>query len=342
MTDLRQAKPFGRTGFDVTPLALGTSSWGQLRPGESGDERDARILEVADAFFAGALETDLLDTSNMYGPTDSGHLSELFVGRALATTRASVGGEGAASGASSATGSALDRLVVQTKLDRDVETDDFSGARMWRSIEESLPRLGVDRVDVLYLHDPEVAGFEAVMEPGGAVEALVAMKQQGIAASIGISGGPVGMLQRFVETDIFDALVTHNRWTVLDRSASDLFDAAAARSVGVSNAAPYGGGVLTGRAESAGSYGYRPIRPEMAAALERLRAICDRYGIAMSAAALGFSLREPRVHTTIVGASSMSSWTRAVADATAAAAIPEEAWAEIDALTEGVPAHDAE
>ena len=329
MTDLRQTKPFGRTGFDVTPLALGTSSWGQLREGESGDERDTRIREVADAFFAEALETNLLDTSNMYGPTDAGHLSELFVGQALAR-------------AGDAAGAAASGLVIQTKLDRDVASGDFGGDRMRRSLEESLSRLGVDRIDVLYLHDPEVVGFDAVMAPGGAVEALVAMKEQGLATSIGISGGPVDMLQRFVETDLFDALVTHNRFTVLDRSAGALLDAATARNVGVSNAAPYGGGVLTGRPESAGTYGYRPIRPATAAALERLRAICDRYGVAMSAVALGFSLRDPRVHTTIVGASSMGSWTRAVADATVAAAVPEELWAELADLTAGVPPYDAE
>lgn len=332
MTPLSQTTPFGRTGFDVTPLALGTSSWGQLREGESGDERDARILEVADAFFAGSLETNLLDTSNMYGPTDAGHLSELFVGRALAQA-----GGADAVGASTASG-----LVIQTKLDRDVASGDFSGDRMRRSLEESLSRLGVDRIDVLYLHDPEVVGFDAVMESGGAVDALVVMKEQGLATSIGISGGPVGMLQRFVETDLFDALVTHNRFTVLDRSADALLDAATARNVGVSNAAPYGGGVLTGRPESARTYGYRPIRPGMAAALERLHAICDRYGVAMSAVALGFSLRDTRVHTTIVGASSMSSWTRAVDDATAAASVPESLWAELADLTEGIPPHDAE
>ena len=316
----------------MTPLALGTSSWGQLREGEPGDERDARILEVADAFFAGSLETNLLDTSNMYGPTDAGHLSELFVGQALARAGGTdAGGPSAASG-----------LVIQTKLDRDVASGDFSGDRMRRSLEESLSRLGVDALDVLYLHDPEVVGFDTVMAPGGAVEALVAMKERGLATSIGISGGPVGMLQRFVETDLFDALVTHNRFTVLDRSAEALLDAATARNVGVSNAAPYGGGVLTGRPGSAATYGYRPIRPDMAAALERLRAICESHGVAMSAVALGFSLRDPRVHTTIVGASSMSSWTRAIADATAAAAVPESLWAELADLTDGIPPHDAE
>ncbi|MCS5720001.1 aldo/keto reductase [Herbiconiux sp. CPCC 205763] len=325
MTDLRQTRPFGRTGFDVTPLALGTSSWGQLRAGESGDERDARILEVAQAFFADALDTNLLDTSNMYGPTDAGHLSELFVGQALAQAG------GVATG-----------LVIQTKLDRDTTTDDFSGYRMRRSLEESLDRLGLDRVDVLYLHDPEVVGFDAVMEPGGAVEALVEMKEQGLATSIGISGGPVDMLQRFIETDLFDALVTHNRFTLLDRSAGALLDAATERNVGVSNAAPYGGGVLTGELSLAGRYGYRPIRPEMAAALARLRSICEQHGVAMGALALGFSLRDPRVHTTIVGASSLDRWTQAVADATAAAAVPEEVWAELADLADGVPPHDAE
>ncbi|WP_382306542.1 aldo/keto reductase [Herbiconiux sp. UC225_62] len=328
MTDLRQTRAFGRTSFEVTPLTLGTSSWGQLRRGESGDERDARILEIADAFFAGALDTNLLDTSNMYGPTDAGHLSELFVGRALAQAG---GPAGAAPG-----------LVIQTKLDRDTVTDDFSGDRMRRSLEESLSRLGLDRIDVLYLHDPEVVGFDAVMEPGGAVEALVAMKEQGLATAIGISGGPVDMLQRFVETDLFDALVTHNRFTLLDRSAGPLLDAATARTVGVSNAAPYGGGVLTGEPSLAGRYGYRPISTERAAALARLREISERHGVAMGALALGFSLRDPRVHTTIVGTSSLPRWTQAVTDATAAAAVPEEVWAEVADLADGLRPHDAE
>ncbi|SDZ14912.1 aldo/keto reductase [Herbiconiux ginsengi] len=324
MTDLRQTRPFGRTGFDVTPLALGTSSWGRVRAGESGDERDARILEVAHAFFAGALETDLLDTSNMYGATDAGHLSELFVGRALAQA-----------------GGVAPGLVVQTKLDRDTVTDDFSGRRMRRSLEESLDRLGLDRVDVLYLHDPEVVGFETVMEPGGAVDALVQMKEQGLATAIGISGGPVDMLLRFIETDLFDALVTHNRFTLLDRSAAPLLDAAADRNVGVANAAPYGGGVLTGEPGLAGRYGYRPISAARAAALSRLREIAERHGLAMGALALGFSLRDPRVHTTIVGASSLDRWTQAVTDATAAASVPEEVWAELADLADGLPPHDA-
>ncbi|GAA2224296.1 aldo/keto reductase [Herbiconiux moechotypicola] len=308
-----ERRRFGRTGFAVTPLALGTSSWGAPRDGESDLDRDRRVGEVGDAFFAGRLATNLVDTSNIYGPAPEGPLAELLLGAAAARA-----GSGAASG-----------LVLQTKLDRDLATDDFGADRMWRSLEESLTRLGVERVDVLYLHDPEVVGFESVMTPGGAVEALVEMKRQGVTASIGISGGPVDMLQRFVETDLFDALITHNRFTLLDRSADELLDAAAARDVGVANAAPYGGGVLTGRPEFAGSYGYRPITEAQSAELRRLAAVAERFGVPISALALGFSLREPRIHTTVVGASSLSSWNRATTDALAAATAPAALWDEL-------------
>jgi D-threo-aldose 1-dehydrogenase len=167
------------------------------------------------------------------------------------------------------------------------------------------------------------------MAPGGAVEALVAMKEQGLATAIGISGGPVGMLQRFVETDLFDALVTHNRFTLLDRSADALLDASAARNVGVTNAAPYGAGILTGDPRLADRYGYRPIHPEVRAAYDRMRALCDEAGVEIAAAALQFSMREPRVHATIVGPGRIERI--AETERWATAAIPEDLWPALEA-----------
>jgi len=301
-------RPFGRAGVAVTPLAIGTSSWGEERAGESAEERSARIATMADAFFAGRLPSNLLDTSNMYGA----HHSEEHIGAAIARA-----------------GGVPEGLVVQTKLDRDTATGDFSGDRMRASVAESLERLGLDRIPVLYLHDPENIGFEAAMESGGPVDAIVAMKEQGLADAIGISGGPVDMLQRFVETDLFDALVTHNRFTLLDRSADALLDASAARNVGVTNAAPYGAGVLTGDPRFAGSYGYRPIHPETKAALDRMIVLCAEAGVELAAAALQFSMRDPRVHATIVGPGRVERI--AETERWATASIPEELWPALEA-----------
>jgi D-threo-aldose 1-dehydrogenase len=304
---------FGRTGFEVTGLSVGTSSWGTPRAGESTLDSDARVMEMATAFASGTLPANFLDTSNIYG----GSRSEELIGRAFAEK----GGLAAAQASG---------LVIQTKLDRDVPTGDFSGDRMWRSLEESLARLGGDHLQVLHLHDPENIGFDAAMAPGGPVEALVAMKEQGIVDAIGISGGPVAMLQQFVETDHFDALVTHNRFTLVDRSAGALFDAATSRGVGITNAAPWGAGVLTGDPRFADTYGYRPITPEVRASVASMRDLCDDAGVSLSAAALQFSLRDPRVHATIVGVSTLARLESAIDDATTA--IPADLWAELDAV----------
>jgi D-threo-aldose 1-dehydrogenase len=324
MIDFTTPRAFGRTPFKVTPLALGTSSWGPRRPTESPAERTERIGEVADAFFARALPTNVIDTSNEYGRTDEGDLSERLVGEAIVR----------------ASGVASD-VVLQTKLDRDAETGSFSAARMWQSLEESLRRLGVDHIDVLYLHDPEAGGgFTEMMGPGGAVSALLEMKAQGITDAVGISGGPVEMLEQFVSTDLFDALITHNRFTPLDRSASRLLDEATRRGMGIANAAPYGGGILTGKSQER-TYGYLPLKQEAADALDDIRQLAKDADVQLGALALGFSLRDPRVHTTIVGASSTASWNRIVADAEAAVTIPEESWQRLWTLTDGIPAHDS-
>lgn len=318
MTSL-PTKTFGRTGFEVSPLCIGTSSWGRTRSGETEQEGDARIAEIASSWASGSIGLNFLDTSNEYGDARS----ELLIGRALA-------GAGAVDGSDLANG-----LVLQTKLDRNVETGDFSADRMWRSLEETLSRLGVDRLQILHLHDPDSIGFDAAMADGGPVSALVAMKEQGLTASIGISGGPVGMLQQFVETDLFDALITHNRYTILDRSASDLFDAATSRGLGITNAAPYGAGILTGDPRFAGTYGYRPITPEAAEAFEAVRLLCDEYDVPLAAAALQFSMREPRIHSTVVGVSSLPRLEAAIDDAQLV--ISDELWAAIeDVVPEGI------
>jgi len=293
----------------VTPLAIGTSSWGTRRAGETEAAEAERIGELADRFFSGALRSNLIDTSNMYGEARS----EGLIGRAIGRV-----------------GGLKDDLVLQTKLDRSVPGDRFDGERMWESLRESLDRLGLERLQVLYLHDPEVIGFDAAMAPGGPVEALVEMKSRGLARAIGISGGPVDMLQRFVETDLFDALVTHNRYTLLDRSADGLLDAAAARDVGVTNAAPYGAGILTGDLRFADSYGYKPLHPRTRAVLEAIKVVCRDADVSLPAAAIQFSLSEPRIHSTIVGVSNLARWEEAVGYAETP--IPSGFWEAIEEL----------
>ena len=96
-------------------------------------------------------------------------------------------------------------------------------------------------------------------EPGGAVDALVELRDAGEIGHIGVAGGDTREIRRYVDLGVFDALLVHNRWTLVDRSAGPLFEQAAAAGMGVVNAAVYGGGMLTPGGGN-GNYAYRPAR----------------------------------------------------------------------------------
>ncbi len=309
MIDLEVRKPLGSTGYLVPPLCVGTSSWGRLRDGESSAASESRIAELADRSLGDDPRLRYIDTSNIYGDSHA----ETLIGKALAR----IGGR-------------PDDCVIQTKLDRDLATNEFSASQMWRSLEQSLERLGLTRLQILFIHDPEVIGFEAAAAPGGPMEALIEMKRRGLVESIGISGGPVPMLQRFVDTREFDMLITHNRYTLVDNSAAHLLETAQSLGMGVNNAAPYGGGGLSGRAGSAERYGYRATPPAVRSAIEAMARICEEADVPLRAAALQFSLRDPLVSSTVVGVSSNDRLDDAIADA--AADIPDSLWEELERL----------
>lgn len=256
-------RSLGRTGLHVSAVTLGT---GSLR----GPDGAATVRAVLDS----PIRT--IDTSNQYG----GGASETAVGQGLA----SVPG-------------LPDDLLVVTKVDP--KDEDFSGARVRASLDESRARLGLDRLPLVHLHDPERFPFEEITAPGGAVETLVAMREAGEIDAVGLAGGPAAEMARYVELGVFDVLLVHNRWTLVDRTAGDLLDAAVARGMGVVNAAVYGGGILTDAERS--TYAYRPAPARLLEHVEAMRAVCARYGTDLGTAALHFSLRDPRVATTVVG-----------------------------------------
>jgi D-threo-aldose 1-dehydrogenase len=299
----------GRTGLPVSALCVGTSSWGVPRPNESPAESDARINDLADVVLDPQGPVSFIDTSNMYG----GHRSEAVIGSSIQRNGRLPAG-----------------YLVQTKLDRDLSDDSFSATRMWQSLHESQERLGMDVLPVVYLHDPEVIGFDAAMAPGGPVEVLREMKRRGLVDHIGISGGPIPMLLRFVETGWFDALVTHNRWTLVDRSADRLFDAAVRVGTGICNAAPWGAGALLGDPGLRDRYGYRPTRPAVRRAIDAIADLCEAADVPLAAAALQFSMRDERVSSTIAGISSLDRYARTLDYASIA--VPDSLWSEFDAV----------
>ena len=272
----------GRTGLTVTNIALGTSPLGSSPKlyGYAVDEEAA--LDTIRAFFSGPL--NFADTSNNYGQGRS----ERAIGKVIRELGGIPAGK-----------------VLAIKVDANPVTHDFSGDRVRRSAEESLERLGIERFQLLHLHDPDLhMDFATGSRTGGAVDALVALKEQGIAKSIGIATGNLQALTDYLNTDVFDVLLSHNKYTLLDRSAEPLMDACARKGVAFLNAAPYGGGLLARGPGATARYAYAEANEKLLKRATELEALCTRHEIPLAAAALQFSMRDNRVVSTVLGTSS--------------------------------------
>ena len=194
-----------------------------------------------------------------------------------------------------------DGFVLATKVDRHATTGDFSGEQTRRSVERSLKLLGLDHLQMVFLHDPEVTTFENIMQPGGAVEVMLRYKEQGVIGHIGVAGGPIDLMIRYIETGAFEAVLTHNRYTLLNRAAEPLLQMATQRRIAILNAAPYGGGILSRGPENFPRYAYRDANAVTLQHAQQMRAICDEYHVPLAAAALQFSIRDARITSTVVG-----------------------------------------
>jgi D-threo-aldose 1-dehydrogenase len=299
-------RPLGKTGLNVTPICVGTSplaSMANLYGYEVDEERAvATVLAVFDN------PVNFIDTSNGYGEDG---LAERRIGAAIRR----VGGLPA-------------HIVLATKVDPDPRTGDFSGDRVRASVEESMERLGVDRIALLHLHDPERISFTEGMAPDGPVRALVDLRERGLAEHLGVAGGPVGLLQQYVDTGEFEVVLSHNRYTLLDRSAERLFRTAAERGLGVLNAAPYGGGMLSKGPSQQQKYAYGSRDDRTRQAAEAMEAACQRHDVPLAAAALQFSLRSEVIDSTVIGVSSPERITQTLQ--LASVPIPDELWSELE------------
>ena len=296
-------RPLPGTGLTVSALALGGGPLGSMPELFGQDVTPERGIDTVRA----ALHSDirLLDTSNGY----SGGESERRIGAAL-----------------TAAGGVPEGYVVATKVDPDGA--DYSGERVRRSVEESRARLGLDHLPLVHLHDPEFHEFDDLTGPDGAVEALVELRESGVVGAIGLAGGRVQEMARYLALGVFDVLLVHNRWTLVDRSAGPLVGEARAQGMGVLNAAVYGGGILAHQHGGPTTYGYRPAPPQVLAAVDAMRAVCAAHGTDLGTAALQFSLRDERFATTIVGMSRPERVERTLA--AAAAPLPDALFDELE------------
>lgn len=305
-TDPLARRPFGKTGLMVPPIAVGCAPLGNMGTTFGYDVAE----EDAVATILAALDSPIpyIDTAAHYGDGES----ERRVGLALRKR-----------------GGLPKNAILQTKEGRDGQND-YSGDTVKRRMERSLKLLGVDRIDIVYLHDQEWTTFDAAMAPGGPVDVLQRFRDEGVVGHLGVAGGPVPVQMQYVETGLFDALIHHNRYTLLNRSANPLIDAAAARGMAVLNAAPYGSGMLVKGPDAYPRYAYQKASPEMIDRVRQFAAIADRYGVPLPAVALQFSTRDPRMTATIVGMSRPDRIADTIRYVTTP--IPEDLWTEISTI----------
>jgi D-threo-aldose 1-dehydrogenase len=218
--------------------------------------------------------------------------------------------------------------VLATKADRDLTTGDYSGDQFKRSVERSLRLLGLDRLQLVFMHDPEHTTFEAAMARGGPVEVLQRFKDQGVIQHVGVAGGPIELMMRYVETAAFEVVITHNRYTLLNRSAAPLIELAFQRGLGVLNAAPYGSGLLAKGPQAYARYAYTDAPEDLMQRARVIADICQAYAVPLAAAALQFSLRDERITSTIVGMSRPERLQQTLQ--LAAHPIPDELWRRLE------------
>jgi D-threo-aldose 1-dehydrogenase len=277
----------------VTELAFGGAAIGNLFAPVRDDDAQAAI----DAAWDGGIRT--FDTAPHYGLG----LSERRLGDALRhRPRADYA-------ISTKVGRLLEPADAARSGDRDTEGFavparhvrrwDFSADGVRRSLESSLGRLGLDRVDIALIHDPDDHGEQAFRQ---AYPALEQLRAQGAVRAIGVGMNQTAMLTRFVTDTDIDVVLVAGRYTLLDRSAADaLLPAALRRGISVIAGGVFNSGVLA--SPVAGStYDYQAAPDELIGRARRLERDCAGFGVPLRAAAARFPLTHPAVASVLIGA----------------------------------------
>ena len=296
------ARRLGRSPVLVTEYSFGGAPLGNLFTAVTEDDARAAV----DAAWDGGIRT--FDTAPHYGLG----LSERRLGDALRHR-------------------ARDEYVISTKVGRllrpasppygldpdgfqvpadHVREFDFSADGVRRSLEGSLARLGLDRVDIALIHDPDDHGEQALRE---AYPALEKLRGQGVVRAIGVGMNQTAMLTRFVTDTDVDVVLVAGRYTLLDRSAADaLLPAALDRGVSVIAGGVFNSGLLAAPKPGA-TYDYQAAPGSLVARALEFESVCARFGLPLRAAAARFPLTHPAVASVLIGARSAAELADALA-----------------------------
>jgi D-threo-aldose 1-dehydrogenase len=299
-------RPLGRSGVAVTEISFGGAAIGNLFTAVTDDDARAAV----DAAWDGGVR--YFDTAPHYGLG----LSERRLGAALrdrprgdyviSTKVGRLLEPALSTGPTAGGGRDAEGFDVPGNL---VRRFDYSADGVRRSLEASLGRLGLDRVDIALIHDPDAHGEQALCE---AYPALARLRAEGVVRAIGVGMNQTEMLTRFVrETDI-DVVLVAGRYTLLDRTAGDtLLPAALERGVSVIAGGVFNSGVLAAPTPDA-TYDYAAAPGSLISHALRLQEICAQAGVPLRAAAARFPLTHPAVASVLIGARNAAEVTDAI------------------------------
>jgi len=296
------------TGLEVTELSFGTSSLGSMPDTYGYEVSEDRAQKTLNRFFQGPV--NMLDTSRNYAMGES----EKRIGKAIKEN-----------------GGWPNGFLLSTKLDRNMDTLVLDKNRVRESLEESLKTLNVDSVDILFLHDPEYAkDITDITKKGGAMDELFKIKNEGLAKAAGVAMGKVDIMFPLLKDWDFDVIINHNRYTLLNREANEMYNYASSKNIAIFNAAPYAGGVLAKGPDNFKKVTYQDATEEKLAPAREFEKVCKKHNVELGAAALQFSLRDNRITSTICGVTSVESIEKNLVWANAE--ISGEFWDEISKL----------
>lgn len=175
---------------------------------------------------------------------------------------------------------------------------DFTYDGVMRSIEESLERLGLERVDIAFIHDPDDHWKDAIE---GAYLALDRLRADGVVSAIGAGMNQSAMLARFAREGEFDVFLLAGRYTLLDQEAlADLLPLCEEKAIGIVIGGAMNSGILADPRPGS-RFDYVPAASSVVERAARLKAICERHDVPLRAAAAQFPLAHPAVVSLVAG-----------------------------------------
>ncbi|MGH9397729.1 MAG: aldo/keto reductase [Terriglobia bacterium] len=294
MNPLEKAS-IGKTGLEVTRLGMGAAPLGGL----FHDVEESEALGTVRRALS--LGINFLDTAPLYGHGKS----ETYLGKALSGVPRS----------SYILATKVGRLLIPARPGeielREFDNPlpfkpvfDFTYDGVMRSVEESLKRLGLDRIDILHIHDPDEHEREALKS---AFPALAKLRQDGVIRAVGAGMNHAEMLARFAREADFDCFLLAGRYTLIDHTGlMDLLPLCAQKNISIIIGGPYNSGVLATGARPGAKFDYADAPAGILEKVRKVEAVCARHGVPLKAAALQFPLAHPAVTSIIPGARSIA------------------------------------